>query len=85
MSSVAFSYVKRQGNRYAHLLAKQTLGLVDFSTWIEECHYFLEKTLILGSSNSLWPMTRPINLTAHWANEWPGPLLLRPMGSPLAQ
>ena len=52
MSSVAFSYVKRQGNRYAHLLAKQTLGLVDFSTWIEECHYFLEKTLILGSSKS---------------------------------
>ena len=48
MSSVAFSYVKRQGNRYAHLLAKQTLGLVDFSTWIEECHYFLEKNSYPG-------------------------------------
>ena len=51
---MAFSYIKRQGNRYAHLLAKKSLGLVDFSAWIEECHCFLEQTLIQDESVSLF-------------------------------
>jgi len=48
--NVAFSYVKRQGNRPTHLLAKQALGLADFSTWIEEYPYFLEQALIYDVS-----------------------------------
>ena len=43
-----------------------------------------EFTETYGSSNSPWPITRPRNPKAHWANGWPNPLLLRPMGSPLA-
>ena len=51
--NVAFPSVKRQGNRPTHLLAKQALGLADFSSWIEECHYFLEQALIHDVSVSL--------------------------------
>ena len=43
---VSFSHVKRVGNKPAHLLAKQALGLDDFSAWIEECSYFLEQILV---------------------------------------
>ncbi|XP_075670222.1 uncharacterized protein LOC142639988 [Castanea sativa] len=43
---VSFSHVKRQGNRPAHILAKQALGLADFSAWIEECPCFLEPALV---------------------------------------
>ena len=43
---MSFSHVKSQGNKPAQLLAKQALGLDDFSAWIEECPYFLEQTLI---------------------------------------
>ena len=43
---VSFSHVKRQGNKPAHLLAKQALGLDDFSAWIEECPCFLEQALV---------------------------------------
>ena len=43
-----------------------------------------EFTETYGSSNSPRPITRPRNPTAHWANGRPSPLLLRPIGSPLA-
>ncbi|XP_030947476.1 uncharacterized protein LOC115971614 [Quercus lobata] len=43
---VSFYHVKRQGNKPAHLLAKQALDLDDFSAWIEECSYFLEQILV---------------------------------------
>ena len=43
---VSFSHVEWQGNRPAHLLAKQALGLADFSAWIEECPCFLEQALV---------------------------------------
>ena len=39
---VEFSHVRRQNNKPAHLLAKHTLGVVDFITWIEEDPCFLE-------------------------------------------
>ncbi|XP_075665921.1 uncharacterized protein LOC142635688 [Castanea sativa] len=41
-SRVDFSHVRRQGNRPAHLLAKHTQNIVDFSMWIEESSYFIE-------------------------------------------
>ena len=47
------SHVKRQGNRPAHLLAKQALNLADFSAWIEECPCFLEQALVHDVSVSL--------------------------------
>ena len=50
---MAFPSVKRQGNRPTHLLTKQALGLADFSSWIEECHCFLEQALIHDVSVSL--------------------------------
>ena len=43
---VSFSHFKRQGNMPTHLMAKQILGLADFSVWIEKCHCFLEQTLV---------------------------------------
>ena len=43
---VSFSHVKRQGNKLAHLLVKQALGLDDLSAWIEECPYFLKQALV---------------------------------------
>lgn len=42
---VEFSYVRRQGNKPVHRLAKHVLGLVDFITWIEENSCFFEKAL----------------------------------------
>ena len=42
---VLFSYVCRQGNRHAHILAKHAISIVDFKVWIEENPYFLEQAL----------------------------------------
>ena len=50
---VSFSHVKSQGNKPAQLLAKQALGLDDFSAWIEECPCFLEQALVHNVSVSL--------------------------------
>jgi len=36
----------RIGNRPAHFLAKHTFSIVDFSTWIEETHCFLQQAFI---------------------------------------
>ena len=44
--SVEFSRICRQGNRPAHLLAKQACGIADLSIWIEENSYFLEQVLL---------------------------------------
>ena len=44
--SVGLSHVRRLGNRPAHPLAKHALGIVDFSTWIEENPCFIEQTLL---------------------------------------
>ena len=41
-----FSHVRRQGNKPAHLLAKYTLGIDDFSVWLEEDPCFLNQALI---------------------------------------
>ena len=41
-----FSHVPRQGNRLTHLLAKYTLGIDDFSVWLEEDVCFLNQALI---------------------------------------
>ena len=38
--------MRRIGNRPAHLLAKHTFGIVDFSTWIEKTLCFLQQALI---------------------------------------
>ena len=43
--NVVFSHVRQQDNKTTHLLAKHALGVVDFSTWIEEFPYFLEQAL----------------------------------------
>ena len=43
---VVFSHARRQYNRPAHLLAKYTLGINDFSVWLEENSCFLNQTLI---------------------------------------
>ena len=43
--SVSFSHVRHHGNRLAHLLAKHVKSIVDFSTWLEESHCFLEQAL----------------------------------------
>ena len=43
---VDFSYVRRQGNCLAHLLAKHALGIDDFSIWIEEVPCFLQQALL---------------------------------------
>ena len=51
---VSFSHVEWQGNRPAHLLAKQALGLASLSAWIEECPYFLEQILVHDVSVSLF-------------------------------
>ena len=40
------SHVQQQGNRPAHLLAKYTLGIDDFSIWLEEDPCFLNQALI---------------------------------------
>ena len=47
---VDFSHI----NRPAHLLAKYVLGIVDYSTWIEENPYFLMQALIHDVSLSIW-------------------------------
>ena len=44
--NVSFSHIKRQGNRPAHLLAKQAFGLIDYCAWMEESPCFLEQVLI---------------------------------------
>ena len=46
LDRIKFSHVKRQGNRPAHLLAKQALGIIDYLTWMEETPYFLEQALL---------------------------------------
>ena len=43
---VVFSHVRQQGNRPAHLLVKYTLGIDDFSVWLEEDPCFLNQALI---------------------------------------
>ena len=43
---VVFSHVQQQGNMSAHLLAKYTLGIDDFSVWLEEDVCFLNQALI---------------------------------------
>ena len=50
---VDFSHIRRQGNRPTHLLAKHVLGIVDYSTWIEENPYFLMQALIHDVSFSI--------------------------------
>ena len=42
---VDFSHIRRQGNRPTHLLAKHTIGIVDYVTWMEETPYFLMQAL----------------------------------------
>ena len=42
---VDFSHVGRNGNRPAHLLTRQALGIADFSVWVEEVPCFLEQAL----------------------------------------
>ena len=44
--NVGLSHVRRQSNRPTHLLAKQVIGLFDFSALIDECPCFLEHVLI---------------------------------------
>ena len=39
---VLFSHVYRNGNKPAHLLAKDAINIVDFVVWMEENPYFLE-------------------------------------------
>ena len=39
---VEIFYVYRQDNCSAYLLAKIVLGIIDFSIWIEESHYFIQ-------------------------------------------
>ena len=46
LDRIKFSHVKRQGNRPAHLLAKQALDITDYLTWMEETPYFLEQALL---------------------------------------
>ncbi|XP_075633540.1 uncharacterized protein LOC142606004 [Castanea sativa] len=43
---VEFFHVCWQGNRPAHLLAKHSLSINDFSVWIEESPCFLEQALL---------------------------------------
>lgn len=43
---VEFSYVRRQENRLAHLLAKYALGIEDFCTSIKENPCFIEQALV---------------------------------------
>ena len=43
---VEFSYVCRQGNRLAHLLAKLAFDINDFFIWIKENPCFLEEALV---------------------------------------
>ena len=42
---VEFSYVGRNGNRPAHLLARHALGIAELSVWVEETPCFLEQAL----------------------------------------
>ena len=42
---VNFSHLQQQGNRPAHLLARNALGIDDYVAWIEESPYFLKQTL----------------------------------------
>ena len=42
---VDFSYLGRNGNRPAHLLARHALGIVELSVWVEETPCFLEQAL----------------------------------------
>ena len=51
------------------------------STFVSHCKHCFSS----GSSNSSWPTARPRNLAVHQANGWPNFLLLRLMGSLLAQ
>ena len=46
LDRIDFSHVKRQGNRPAHLLAKHTLDIADYLTWMEETPCFLEQALL---------------------------------------
>ena len=50
---------------------------------------WIDCVCVCGESTELrvikWAIAQPRNPAAHWANGRPGPLLLRPMGSPLAQ
>lgn len=46
LRNVTFSHVRQQCNRPPHLLAKHALGVIDYSAWIGECHWFLEQALI---------------------------------------
>ena len=43
---VDFFHVCRQANRPAHLLAKYTLSIDDFSVWLEESLCFIEQSLL---------------------------------------
>ena len=42
---VNFSHLQQQGNRPAHLLARNALGMDDYVAWIEESPYSLEQAL----------------------------------------
>lgn len=42
---VDFSHVRIQSNKPAHLLAKHSLGVTNFSIWIEENLCFIEQAL----------------------------------------
>ena len=44
--NVLFSHIRRNGNILAHQLAKHTLGIFDFSIWIEESPCFLVQALL---------------------------------------
>ena len=44
--SVQFSHTRRQGNIFAHILAKHAFSIADFTVWIEENPYFIKEALI---------------------------------------
>ena len=50
--AIMFSYVKRKGNKPAHLLAKHACGVDDFITWIEETLCFIEQALLDDVTNA---------------------------------
>ena len=39
------AYIKRQGNRLAHLLARHAKSVDSYVTWIEKNHFFIESAL----------------------------------------
>ena len=57
---IAFTYVGRQGNKSAHLLANYAKGIDDVSVWIEEILYVIEQSLIYVIKHFL-KLTKPRN------------------------